>query len=106
MPLPEIGYAGMRYDALSGMFYVTTRWYDPRSSVFMSQDPLGFGGGQTNLSEYCGDSPANATDPSGCAEDWLWGLAGPAQPNPAEMTARQQQQFNQQHGIVQQSQQP
>ena len=65
VPLPEIGYAGMRYDALSGMFYVTTRWYDPRSSVFMSQDPLGFGGGQTNLSEYCGNSPANLADPSG-----------------------------------------
>ena len=35
-------------------------------NVFLNPDPLGFGGGQTNLSEFCGNSPTNATDPSGC----------------------------------------
>jgi hypothetical protein len=33
--------------------------------VFMSQDPLGFGGGQTNTEEYVGNSPTNGTDPTG-----------------------------------------
>ena len=38
---------------------------NPANGVFISQDPIGFGGGQTNLSEYCGNSPTNAIDPSG-----------------------------------------
>jgi hypothetical protein len=35
------------------------------SSEFISQDPLGFAGGDTNLYRRAGNSPANATDPSG-----------------------------------------
>jgi hypothetical protein len=38
---------------------------DPDELHAASPDPLEFGGGQTNLAEYCGNSPANFTDPSG-----------------------------------------
>ena len=31
----------------------------------MSQDPSGFGGGDSNLYRYVGNSPTDATDPSG-----------------------------------------
>jgi uncharacterized protein RhaS with RHS repeats len=31
----------------------------------MSEDPIGFGGGQANLYGYVGNDPTNATDPSG-----------------------------------------
>ena len=41
VPLPEIGYAGMRYDALSGMYYVTTRWYDPAQQCVYEPGPAG-----------------------------------------------------------------
>ena len=41
------------------------RWYDSITGRWLSQDPSGFGGGDTNLDCYVGNSPANATDPSG-----------------------------------------
>lgn len=39
----------------------------------MSEDPSGFGGGDSNLYRYAGNSPTNGTDPSGLwAEDPWW----------------------------------
>jgi hypothetical protein len=39
--------------------------YDPRMGRFISEDPIGFDGGDTNLYRYVDNSPLNATDPSG-----------------------------------------
>lgn len=58
-------YVGQEYDATTGLQYSRARYYDPVSSEFISQDPLGFAGGDTNLYRRAGNSPANATDPSG-----------------------------------------
>jgi len=60
-------YVGQEYDATTGLQYSRARYYDPVSSEFISQDPLGFAGGDTNLYRRAGNSPANATDPSGLA---------------------------------------
>ena len=62
---PTFTYDGMWQDPTTGLDYDDARWYDAVDGVFGSQDPMGFGGGQTNTSEYCGNSPTNATDPSG-----------------------------------------
>ena len=62
---PRFTYTGQRFDSASQLYYDNARWYDAVNGVFASQDPLGFGGGDTNLSRYCGNSPTNATDPSG-----------------------------------------
>jgi len=35
----------------------------------MSEDPLGFGAGDTNLYRYCGGDPVNGSDPSGMVTD-------------------------------------
>jgi len=35
-----------------------------------SQDPIGFAGGDANLYRYVGNSPTNATDPSGLEGEW------------------------------------
>ena len=67
-------YVGQEYDATTGLQYSRARYYDPVSSEFISQDPLGFAGGDTNLYRRAGNSPANATDPSGLA--WGWAAAG------------------------------
>jgi RHS repeat-associated protein len=67
-------YVGQEYDASTGLQYSRARYYDPVSSEFISQDPLGFAGGDTNLYRRAGNSPANATDPSGLA--WGWAAAG------------------------------
>jgi RHS repeat-associated protein len=58
-------YVGQEYDATTGLQYSRARYYDPVSSEFISQDPLGFAGGDTNLYRRAGNSPVNATDPSG-----------------------------------------
>ena len=42
------------------------RWQDPVDGDWDSENPISFGGGQTNLSEYCGNNPVNFIDPSGC----------------------------------------
>ncbi len=58
-------HAGRDWDEVSDLYYNNARWYDPAMQRFISQDPLGFAGGDTNLYRYCGNSPTNATDPSG-----------------------------------------
>ena len=70
---PTFTYTGMWQDPTTRKLdKAALRWYDTVDGVFGSQDPLGFGGGQTNTSEYCGNSPTNATDPTG---EFGWGLA-------------------------------
>ncbi len=41
------------------------RYYDPETGRFLSEDPLGEGGGDTNLYRYVGNNPVNVIDPSG-----------------------------------------
>ncbi|MFN7812485.1 MAG: RHS repeat-associated core domain-containing protein [Planctomycetia bacterium] len=65
-------YVGQEYDATTGLQYSRARYYDPVSSEFISQDPLGFAGGDTNLYRRAGNSPANATDPSGMIVETGW----------------------------------
>jgi hypothetical protein len=42
--------------------------YDPTVGRWLSQDPIGFKAGDPNLYRYVGNSPTNATDPSGLQE--------------------------------------
>ena len=58
----------MRYDAATGLNITERRFYDPRTGDWISQDPLGFAAGDTNLNRFCGNSPANYTDPTG--QNW------------------------------------
>jgi len=39
--------------------------YDPGIGRWLTQDPIGFRGGDSNLYRYCDNSPVNHTDPSG-----------------------------------------
>ena len=63
------GYDGSWLDQQTKLNKMGQRWYDARDAVFASYDPAGFGGGQTNLSEFVGNSPTNFTDPSGMYPD-------------------------------------
>jgi RHS repeat-associated protein len=64
-------YDGMAWDAALGLYLDHARAYDPADGVFISQDPMSFAAGQSNLSEYVGNGPTDGTDPSG-----EWGVAG------------------------------
>jgi RHS repeat-associated protein len=60
-------YAGMEYDANTGLYSDRARYYNPQTQQWLSQDPMGFGAGDSNLYRYVNNDPLNAIDPSGQA---------------------------------------
>ena len=60
-----IGYTGRPLDVETGLQNNLNRWYDARVGRCVSEDPIGFAAGDSNLYRYVGNSPANATDPLG-----------------------------------------
>jgi RHS repeat-associated protein len=61
----RFGYTGREWDTETGLDYYRARYYDPSVGRFISEDPLGFGGKDTNLIRYVKNSPTNWVDPSG-----------------------------------------
>jgi RHS repeat-associated protein len=70
-------FTGRERDPLTGMQFSRARFYDPQIGRFVSEDPIGFGGGDVNLYGYVWNNPGNYTDPMGLdgwgsnAADWL-----------------------------------
>ena len=58
-------YTGREWDGDAGLYYYRARWYDPKMGRFVSEDPMGFAAGDTNVSRYVGNSPTVRTDPTG-----------------------------------------
>ena len=59
------GFAGGHVDPNTGLIENGERWLDAATGEWLSADPLDFSAGDSNLSRYVGNSPTNATDPSG-----------------------------------------
>jgi RHS repeat-associated protein len=59
------GYTGRELDTETGLYYYRARYYDPSVGRFISEDPIGFAAGDTNLYRYVNNNPTNYTDPSG-----------------------------------------
>src|SRR5262249_6364124 len=83
MPLPgndmtkkRYLYTGREYDNDTKLQYNRARWYDPAVGGWLSEDPIGFGGGDYNLQRYVGNSPVNGTDPSGLWNFVRWLYTG------------------------------
>ena len=58
------GFTGREEDG-TGLLFYRARYYDPSRQRFLSEDPIGFGGGDVNLYSYTFNSPTNFTDPTG-----------------------------------------
>jgi len=58
-------FTGREYDDFTGLHYYRARWYDSNLGRFISEDPIGFAGGDVNLYGYVGNGPLDGTDPSG-----------------------------------------
>jgi RHS repeat-associated protein len=72
-------YTGREFFKGVKLQYSRARWYSPGAGRWLSEDPLGFGAGDTNLYRYVGNSHLNYTDPSGkCLFTVLGGLIGGA----------------------------
>jgi len=57
-------YTGREFDSDTGLYYYRARWYDSQVGRFISEDPIGFGGG-VNWYSYVEDNPTNDIDPEG-----------------------------------------
>ncbi|MBI4619434.1 MAG: RHS repeat-associated core domain-containing protein [Desulfobacterales bacterium] len=63
-PFKYIGQFGVMAEP-NGFYYMRARYYDPNVGRFISEDPIGFEGGDTNLFAYVGNNPVTLIDPSG-----------------------------------------
>jgi RHS repeat-associated protein len=68
-------FAGMEYDS-TGLCHTFARYYSPGLQRFLSEDPLGINGGDTNIFAYVHNNPVSMTDPLG-----LSGGSGPSSVN-------------------------
>ncbi len=59
------GFAGGLYDVQTGLVHFGARDYDPTTGRWLSKDPIGFEGGDSNLYSYALADPVNATDTNG-----------------------------------------
>jgi RHS repeat-associated protein len=60
-------FTGREKDNETGLNNNRERWYDTEQGRFISQDPIGFSGGN-NFYSYAGNNPINKTDPLGLYE--------------------------------------
>jgi RHS repeat-associated protein len=58
-------YTGREFDAATGLYYYRSRYFDPLTGGFISEDTIGFAGEDVNLYRYVGNSPTNFIDPYG-----------------------------------------
>ncbi len=58
-------YTGREKDEFTGLYFYRARWYDGNLGRFISEDPIGFTGGDINLYGYVRNNPLNFIDPKG-----------------------------------------
>ncbi len=58
-------FTGREYDSATGLYHYRARWYDPGTGRFLSEDPLRFAAGDSNLYRYVANAPTNFIDPTG-----------------------------------------
>jgi RHS repeat-associated protein len=63
-PFKFVGKLGVMAEA-NGFYYMRARYYDPVVGRFISEDPLGFDGGDVNLYVYGSNNPLLVVDPWG-----------------------------------------
>ncbi len=59
------GFTGRERDDFTGLMYYRARFYDAKLGRFISEDPIGFGGGDVNLYGYVWNNPLHFVDPMG-----------------------------------------
>jgi RHS repeat-associated protein len=58
-------FTGREFDATTGLHHYRARQYDANLGRFISEDPIGFAGGDINLFGYVKNKPLKYRDPSG-----------------------------------------
>ncbi len=69
-------YRSYYYDTETKLYYLQTRYYDPETGRFISQDDVSYLDPEhingLNLYAYCGNNPVMFTDPNGTTKWWEW----------------------------------
>jgi RHS repeat-associated protein len=69
-------FQGGEWDGNIGLYHFGARWNDPVDGRWVSQDPLGFAAGDSNLYRFVGNQPTDVTDRTGKEPDegfvWPW----------------------------------
>ncbi|WP_425619120.1 RHS repeat-associated core domain-containing protein [Anatilimnocola sp. NA78] len=71
-----LGYTARPFEITFSLQYNWNRWYDSSVGRWMNEDPIGFAGGDQNLSRYTSNRPVDRVDPNGLETG---GIASPAQ---------------------------
>jgi RHS repeat-associated protein len=79
-------WTGRQVDLETGLQYNRARWYDNTTGRWISQDPMGFDAGDSNLYRYVHNAPTTHDDPSG--EFVLNGPASTYLDNPNLLTGK------------------
>jgi RHS repeat-associated protein len=59
------GYTGRPFDEATGLQNNLNRWYDASVGRWISEDPIGFAAGDSNVYRYVGNRPVNSRDANG-----------------------------------------
>src|SRR5207244_2773519 len=62
---PNVAQFTGRENDNTGLYYYRARFYSPLTGRFITEDPIGFVGGDANLYGYVGNNPINQIDPLG-----------------------------------------
>ena len=79
--IKPIRYRGYYWDKEFGLYYLQSRYYDPKIGRFISADSVEYLESESvsglNLYAYCGDNPVMNTDVAGTMPNWLkWVIGG------------------------------
>jgi len=58
-------YTAREFDTETNLYFYRARYYDPQTGRFISEDPIGFDGGDVNVYRYSFNQPVLLIDPSG-----------------------------------------
>jgi RHS repeat-associated protein len=61
----RFAYTGREWDGETGQYYYRARYYDAAVGRFISEDPIGFNSGDTNINRYVRNEVVYLKDPSG-----------------------------------------
>jgi RHS repeat-associated protein len=66
------GYTGRERDSETGLEYYRARYYDSAVGRFISEDPIGFAAGDSNIYRYVSNNVVNSIDPSGLEVEMIF----------------------------------
>ena len=82
------GYTGREFDKESPFYYYRARYYNPGTGRFISEDPIGFEGEDTNLYRYTLNNPLIFRDPDGLKGEAGAAYGGATTPNSGELVGQ------------------